>query len=84
MKNKKICWFTTKSNLHYNILNQQDQTITMTITNFKTLHKTSGVALNGNYCYVADADTLCIYDINSGTLNLLSDFAQGAGYIISL
>lgn len=56
----------------------------MTITNFKTLHKTSGVALNGNYCYVADADTLCIYDINSGTLNLLSDFAQGAGYIISL
>lgn len=57
---------------------------TMTFTNFKSLNETSGVAVNGNYAYVTDANGLHIYDVSTGTLTLVSDFAQGFGNYIAL
>lgn len=57
---------------------------TMTFTNFKSLNRASGVAINGNYCYVTDADGLHIYNISSGTLTLVSNFPQGKGNYIAL
>ena len=57
---------------------------TMTFTNFKTLNRASGVALNGNNCYVTDGDGLHIYDISTGTLTLVTDFVLGKGNYIAL
>lgn len=57
---------------------------TMTFTNFKSLNRTSGVAINGNYCYVTDADGLHIYNISSGVLVLESTLATGYGNFIAL
>jgi len=57
---------------------------TMTFTNFKALSRTSGVAINGNHCYVTDADGLHIYNISTGVLVLESTLATGYGNYIAL
>jgi hypothetical protein len=57
---------------------------TMTVVADNSLSLTSGVALNGNYCYVTHMDGLHIFDISAGTLNFVSNFLQGKGNYIAL
>lgn len=57
---------------------------TMTLIDFKSLNRTSGVALHDDYCYVTDADGLHIYDVSSSNLTLVNSFANGFGNYIAL
>jgi len=57
---------------------------TLTLSDIKPLNRTSGVALNGDYAYVTDADGLHIYEISSGSFVLQSSLATGFGNFIAL
>jgi len=57
---------------------------TMTMADFKVLSRTSGVALQGDYAYVTDADGLHVYNISSGDLTNTATLATGFGNFIAL
>ncbi|GGG43459.1 hypothetical protein [Bizionia arctica] len=57
---------------------------TMQVIDSVMLTNASGVVVKGIYAYVTDANGLHIYNISSGSLNLISTFNQGFGNYISL
>ena len=57
---------------------------TLSLQDMKILSSTSGVALNGNYAYVTDANGLRIYNISNNNFALESSLSTGFGNFIAL
>ncbi len=57
---------------------------TLSLQDMKILSRSSGVALNGNYAYVTDANGLHIYDISGNDFVLESSLGTGFGNFIAL
>jgi len=56
----------------------------MQVVDSSVLSNTSGVVVYGSYAYVTDGNGLHIYDISSGSLNLIATYNPGFGNYISI
>jgi len=56
----------------------------MTVVDTKVLSSASGVAVFDGHVYVTDSTGLHIYDVSSGSMSLVANFASGKGNAIAL